>query len=105
MEVRRAIELSFGVVSGVSPGIHVLDGRPRASGGRGCFWRRFWHFWHLRMHCFNRRHDAEKCIRLVCEKLTIFPYTQNVSLNSVYDWLSYDIVRFKIQVGVDVKCI
>ena len=33
-------------------------------------------FRHLRMHCFNRRHDAEKCIRLVCEKLTIFPYAQ-----------------------------
>ena len=31
MEVRRAIELSFGVVSGVGPGIHVLDGSPRAS--------------------------------------------------------------------------
>ena len=25
-EVRAAIELSFGVVSGVGPGIHVLDG-------------------------------------------------------------------------------
>jgi len=32
VEVRIAIELSFGVVSGVSPGIHVLDGSPRASG-------------------------------------------------------------------------
>jgi len=26
VEVRRAIELSFGVASGVGPGIHVLDG-------------------------------------------------------------------------------
>jgi len=25
-----AIELSFGVVSGMGPGIHVLDGGPRA---------------------------------------------------------------------------
>jgi len=25
-------------------------------------------------------------------------------LNSVYDWLSYDIVRFKIEVGVEEKC-
>ena len=43
--------------------------------------------------------------RLVCKKLTIFP-TQNVSLNSVKDWLSYDrglIVRFKIEVGVGEK--
>ena len=36
-EVRIAIELSFGVVSGVSPCIDVLDGGPRASRGRGCF--------------------------------------------------------------------
>ena len=27
----KAIELSFGVVSGVGPGIHVLDGSPRSS--------------------------------------------------------------------------
>jgi len=32
VEVRTAIELSFGVVSGVDPGIHVLDGSPRAQG-------------------------------------------------------------------------
>ena len=31
VELRKAIELSFGVVSGVGPGIHVLDGSPRAS--------------------------------------------------------------------------
>jgi len=40
--------------------------------------------------------------RLVCEKLTIFP-TQNLPLNSVNDWLFYDIVRFKIEVGVEEK--
>ena len=34
MEVRIAIKLSYGVVSGVGPGIHVLDGSPRASRGR-----------------------------------------------------------------------
>jgi len=28
---------------------------------------------------------------------------QNVSLNSVKDWLSYDIVRFKIELGVEEK--
>ena len=38
VEVRIVIELSFGVVSGVGPGIHVLDGSPRASRGRVCFW-------------------------------------------------------------------
>ena len=29
--------------------------------------------------------------------------TQNVSLKSVNDWLSYDIDRFKIEVGVEEK--
>jgi len=43
VEVRITIELSFGVVSGVGPGIHVLDGSPHASRGRGCFWRGLWH--------------------------------------------------------------
>jgi len=28
----------------------------------------------------------------------------SISLNSVYDWLSDDVVRFKIEVGVDEKC-
>jgi len=44
VEVRIAIELSFGVVSGVDPGIRVLDLSPHASKGRGCFWHGFWHF-------------------------------------------------------------
>jgi len=44
VELRIAIELSFDVVSGVGPGIHVLDGSPRASRERGCFWHGFWHF-------------------------------------------------------------
>jgi len=36
----RAIELSFGVVSGLG---HVLDGSPRDSRGKGCFWHGFQH--------------------------------------------------------------
>jgi len=48
VEVRKitSIELSFGVVSGVGPGIQVLDGSPRAPRGRGCFWH-FRHFRHI----------------------------------------------------------
>ena len=41
VNMRITIELSFGVVSGVGPGIHVLDGSPRASRGTGCFWHGF----------------------------------------------------------------
>ena len=37
-EVHEAIKLSFGKVSGVGPAIDVLDGGPRATRGRGCFW-------------------------------------------------------------------
>ena len=40
-EVRAAIELSFKMVSGVTPDIHVLDGGLSASSGRGEFWGRF----------------------------------------------------------------
>jgi len=43
-EVHTVIELLFGVMSGVGPGIDLLDGGPRASRGRGCFWHGFWHF-------------------------------------------------------------
>ena len=38
VEVHTAIELLFGVVSGVGPGIHVLNGVHVTEGGRGCFW-------------------------------------------------------------------
>jgi len=44
VEVRKAIELSFDAVSGVGPCIRVLDGSPRASRGRVCFWHGLWHF-------------------------------------------------------------
>jgi len=36
-EVRAAIELSFGVVSGVTQVFHVLDGGSRAPRERNCF--------------------------------------------------------------------
>jgi len=36
-EVHEPIDLSFGTVSGVSPGIHVLNEGSRALKGRGCF--------------------------------------------------------------------
>jgi len=39
-EMCAAIELSFRMVSGDTTDIHVLDGGPRASSGRGRFWGR-----------------------------------------------------------------
>jgi len=44
MEVCELIELSFGVVSGVGPGIDVIDVGQHASRGRGHFWG-FWPHW------------------------------------------------------------
>ena len=85
------------------PGIHVLDGSPHASRRRGCFWHGFWHFSEFVPNSFQWGNDILIDDRFVCEKLTIFPY-EIISLNSVSNWLSYDIVRFKIEVGVDAKC-
>jgi len=39
-----------------------------------------------------------------CVKSWQYFRIHDISLNSVSDSLSYDVVRFKIQVGVDVKC-
>jgi len=82
VEFRRAIELSCGVVSGVVPGIHVLDGSPRASKGRGCFWHGFWHILKIRLYRFHWRHGVLIMVlidfRLVFEKLIAFP-TRNIS--------------------------
>jgi len=44
VEVHIGIEPSFGKVSVVGPGIHVLDVSSRASRGRGFFLHGFWHF-------------------------------------------------------------
>jgi len=38
VEVHELIELSFGVISGVSPDIYVLDGGLRVLRGRGELW-------------------------------------------------------------------
>jgi len=103
VEVRRAIDLSCSVVSGMGPGIHVLDGSPRTSWGRGCFWYGFWHFPAFSSYTLQWRQDVLIDYRLVCEKLAVFPYARYINLNSVSDSLSYDVVRFKIEVGVEGK--
>jgi len=49
VKVHEAIELSFGVVSGVGSGIGVLDGglhAPRKRGGYGVF-SPYWFGWHF----------------------------------------------------------
>jgi len=77
-EVREPIELSFGAVSGVGPGIHVglLDGSSRAQKERGCF--RDLHWRPIGLNGHNDVFFAQKCIRLVREKLIIFLYGQYI---------------------------
>jgi len=71
------------------PGIHVLDGGPRASRGRVCFWHGFWHFSAFVPHSFQWAKWREKYISLVCEKLTIFPYAEYiVELRLAFLWCS-----------------
>jgi len=65
--------MPFGMVSGVGGGMGVLDGGPRDPSRRGCFGI----FRHLRPIGLNGQNDVffgKKCIRLVREKLTVFPY-------------------------------
>jgi len=72
VEVREPIELSFGVVSVVGPGAGVSDGSRRATRGMRGFGRFPGVF---SLICLNGT-LLSTCIRLVCEKLTIFPYVQ-----------------------------
>ena len=81
VEVHSAIELSFGVASGVGPGIHVmLDGGSRASRGRVCFWHGFRPNSNFRVIAIQWTKAVLITVmiddRLVCEKLAIFPYTE-----------------------------
>jgi len=78
VEVRTAIELSSGVVSGVGPGIHVLDGSPRASRGSWLFPAWFPAFFGICVLSFTIGKDVQIDDRLVCEKLTIFPYADYI---------------------------
>jgi len=72
VKVRKAIELSFGVVSGVDSGIHVLDGGPLASRGRVCFWHGFRPNSSFRVNAIQWTEDVLIMVmiddRLVCEK-------------------------------------
>jgi len=69
-EVCELIELSFGVVSGVGGGMGVLGRDACATRGRSRFGIFHTHWFELA----KWRIFAQKCIRLVREKLTVFPY-------------------------------
>ena len=69
--MHAVIELSFGVVSGVGPGIHVLDGSPVPQREGAVSGMVSGIFRHLRHIGFNGQND-------VCEKLTIFPYAEYI---------------------------
>jgi len=100
---RSSCRLAWWVGSAQAFRIHMLDRSPRASRGRGCFWHGFWHFWHFCPIVFNREMRYWLLIESCVKSWQYFP-TQITSLNSVSNWLSYDIVKFGIEVGVDAKC-
>jgi len=90
-------------VSGVGPGIHVLDGSPRASRGRVCFWHGLWHFsafGHalVSIGVTTLRNAFDSCV-----KSWQYFRTHRIPLNSASNSLSYDVVRFKIELGVEEK--
>ena len=91
VEIREVdpIELSFGMVSGVGPGIDVRNGGPCYSRGRDCFLD-FWHLCPSFIRMGRSTLFAQKCIRLVCEKLL---------LETSFHCLSDDVVTFKIELG------
>ena len=70
--------MPFGVVSGVGPGIRVLDGIHVRQGEGAVSGMVSGIFGICACIGFNRRDDAEKCIRLVCEKLAVFPYARYI---------------------------
>jgi len=74
--LREPIELSFGLVSVVSPGIGVLDGGRRAA--RRSEWRSFGRFRVVFSPISLNGALLSRTIRLVCEKFTLFPYGEYI---------------------------
>ena len=91
VEVCEPIELSLRVVSVVGRGVGVLNRLQMPQGE-----------WGFRSHGLNGVFFEQKCTRLVREKLTMFPYG-NKLLETPVHWLSTEIVRFQIDVGVFEK--
>ena len=73
VEVHEPIELSFGVVNGISQRMGVLDGGRGAARGK---WRVQEVLGSFLPLLFKWCIVKQKCIRLVCEKLIIFPHGQ-----------------------------
>ena len=109
MEVRTAIKLSFGVVS-CGPRHSCVRWKSTCLKGKGLFLAWFSAFCEIFVQYFTMATygytDMLIDNRLVCEKSAVFPYTHGICLplNSVLNSLSFDIVRFKIEVGVEEKC-
>jgi len=77
--------------------VHVSQGEGAVSGMVSG------NFWHFQPIVFNREMRYWSLINSCVKSWQYFP-TQISSLNSVSNWLSYDIVRLKVEVGIDAKC-
>jgi len=73
------VELSFGMVSAVGPGIGVLDGVHVPQGEREVLRLFLPHWFEWCFECILSVFLKQKCIRLVREKLTIFPHGQYIN--------------------------
>jgi len=70
----------------------------------GAVWGIFQHLHPIGLNWQNDVFFAQKCIRLVRGKLTVaFFRTDKISLESTFDWLSKDAVKFEVNVGVCTK--
>jgi len=101
--VLEPIELSFGVVSvvsGVGGGMGVLDG-VHVTQGEGAVLGFFGICACIGLKGQNDVFIAQKCIRLVLEKLTVFPYGQGIV--GIYVSLAFRRYSQDIDVGVCAK--
>jgi len=94
-EVCEPIELLFRKVSGVTPGIHVLDGDPRASRGTGGFWSCLSHWPNGFNGVFCNRNAFNSCVK------SWYFHTDNTSLESMFHWLSEDVLKFEVDAGFE----
>jgi len=85
----------------------VLDGSPRDSRGKGCFWHGFQHCSAFSSNTLQWRHmDTLTYWSIIDSRVKNWQYfcTHGIPLNFISNSLSFDVVRFKIEVGVDAKC-
>jgi len=94
VEISEPIELSFSVVSGVSPGIDVWNRGPLGSRGRVDFGVVCPHSPYGFNGLIFKRNVFDFCV-----KSWEYFHTHSISLESTFRWLSKNILKFEVSVG------